>query len=139
MRQKEPLDIEPVWRYPLPLPMPGQPVCATHVEALEQIEQLSPRPRVFMWTDDERKCPQGWDFIASVRQGVPPSGVEAELEAWAAQYPEAWLAVDLRDGTVPPSTITPMGELLVNLRRHIVVIVSRSPEHEDWPQWVLPQ
>jgi len=92
-----------------------------------------------MWTDDERKCPQGWDFIASVRQGVPPSGVEAELEAWAAQYPEAWLAVDLRDGTVPPSTITPMGELLVNLRRHIVVIVSRSPEHEDWPQWVLPQ
>ena len=38
MRQKEPLDVSPTWRYPLPMPMPGQPVCATELEAIELVE-----------------------------------------------------------------------------------------------------
>lgn len=139
MRQREPLDVSPTWRYPLPMPMPGQPVCATEMEANEQLERLAITPKVFFWTDAERKCPEGWGFIASVRQGVPPSGIEAELNAWADQYPKAWLAVDLRDGVVPPSTVRPLAEVLTELKRSVIVIVSRSPEHEEWPQWVLPE
>ena len=96
-------------------------------------------PRMFFWTDAERKCPEGWGFIASVRQGVPPSGIEAELDAWADQYPKAWLAVDLRDGAIPPSTVQPLNDVLTGLKRPVIVIVSRSPEHEEWPQWVLPE
>ena len=138
MRQREPLDVSPTWRYPLPMPMPGQPVCATEMEATEQLERLPVTPKLFLWTDAERKCPEGWGFIASVRQGVPPSGIEAELRAWAVQYPKAWLAVDLRDGVVPPSTVQPLAQVLIELKRSVIVLVSRSPEHEEWPQWVLP-
>ena len=111
---------------------------ATEMEANEQLAMLPATPKVFFWTDAERKCPEGWGFIASVRQGVPPSGIEAELNAWADQYPKAWLAVDLRDGVVPPSTVRPLNEVLAGLKRPVIVIVSRSPEHEEWPQWVLP-
>lgn len=139
MRQKKPLDVEPTWRYPLPMPMPGQPVCATELEAIEQIGRLPVTPKVFFWTDEERKCPTEWSFLASVRQGVPPSGIEAELNAWSDQYPKAWLAVDLRDGMLPPSTVRPLEEVLTSLKRPVIVVVSRSPDHEDWPQWVLPQ
>ena len=139
MRQKEPLDVSPTWRYPLPMPMPGQPVCATELEAIEQLERLPVSPRMFFWTDAKRKCPEDWGFIGSVREGVPPSGIEAELMAWNDQYPKAWLAVDMRDGAVPPSTVRPLNEVLCSLNRPVIVIVSRSPEHEEWPQWVLPQ
>ena len=66
------------------------------------------------------------------------SGIEAELNAWADQYPKAWLAVDLRDGVIPPSTVRPLNDVLMGLKRPVIVIVSRSPEHEEWPQWVLP-
>jgi hypothetical protein len=138
MRRKEPLEVAPTWRYPLPMPMPGQPVCATEVEAVEQLQRLGDHPRVFLWTDHNRKCPEGWGFIASLREGVPPSGIEAELEAWAKQNPKAWLAVDLRDGMLPPSTVRPLEDVLTGLKRPVIVLVSRSPEHEDWPQWVLP-
>ena len=138
MRRKEPLEVDATWRYPLPMPMPGQPVCATVNEATEQIERLGNNPKLFLWTDFERKCPENWDFIASVRQGVPPQGIEAELKAWAKQYPHAWLAVDLRDGVIPPSTATDLNQLLRDIKRYVIVIVSRSSDHEDWPQWVLP-
>ena len=121
------------------MPMPGQPVCATELEAIDQLARLPAVPKIFFWTDAERKCPEGWDFIASVRQGVPPSGIEAELKAWADQYPKAWLTVDFRDGAIPPSTVRPLNEVLSSLKRPVIVIVSRSPEHEEWPQWVLPE
>ena len=139
MRKKEPLTVDTTWRYPLPMPMPGQPVCATELEAVSQLAQLPEAPRMFLWTDTERKCPKDWGFIASVREGIPPQGIEAELRAWSGQYRKAWLAVDLRDGVIPPSTVTPMEELLSSLKRPIIILVSRSPEHEDWPQWVLPE
>jgi hypothetical protein len=139
MRKKEPLTVDTTWRYPLPMPMPGQPVCATELEAITQLAKLPEPPRMFLWTDAERKCPEDWGFIASVREGIPPQGVEAELLAWSGQYRNAWLAVDLRDGVIPPSTATPMEELLSSLKRPVIILVSRSPEHEDWPQWVLPE
>ena len=139
MRKKEPLSVDVTWRYPLPMPMPHQPVCATELEAIDQLARLPHKPNIFLWTDDKRRCPKGWGFIASVRQGVPPEGVEAELKAWAKQYPKAWLSVDLRDGVIAPSSSTPLNDLLASLNRPIIVLVSHSPEHEDWPQWVLPE
>ena len=135
MRRKEPLEVEANWRYPLPMPMPFQPVCVTELEALEQLSLLSSNPRIFMWTDEPRRCPKDWDYIASVRQGVPPQGIVAELDAWMEQYPGAWLAVDLRDGVIPPSTPQPLEVFLSQLSLPTLVIVSKSSEN----QWVLPQ
>ena len=138
MRRKKPLEVDDKWRHPLPMPMPFQPVCVTELEALEQIAMLKIQPRVFIWTDEPRRCPKGWDYIASVRQGVPPQGIVAELEAWMEQYPEAWLAVDLRDGIMPPSTSKPIEEFLAVLPRRVIVIVSGNSRSEVWPNWVLP-
>jgi hypothetical protein len=45
----------------------------------------------------------------------------------------------MRDGMIPPSTVRPLDEILASLKRPVLVIVSRSPEQEDWPQWVLPE
>ena len=120
------------------MPMPFQPVCVTELEALEQIAMLKVPPRVFIWTDEQRRCPKGWDYIASVRQGVPPQGIVAELDAWMEQYPDAWLAVDLRDGVIPPSTPNSLEQFLSQLNRPILIIVSSSSDSEYWPQWVLP-
>ena len=120
------------------MPMPYQPVCVTELEALEQIAMLKFQPRVFIWTDEPRRCPKGWDYIASVRQGVPPQGIVAELDAWMEQYPKAWLAVDLRDGIMPPSTSIPIEEFLAKLSRQVIVIVSGDSQSEVWPNWVLP-
>ena len=120
------------------MPMPYQPVCVTELEALEQIAMLKFQPRVFIWTDEPRRCPKGWDYIASVRQGVPPQGIVAELDAWMEQYPDAWLAVDLRDGVIPPSTPNSLEPFLSELNRPILIIVSSSSDSEYWPQWVLP-
>jgi len=94
---------------------------------------------MFLWTDAERRCLPGWGFVASVRQGVPPEGIEAELDAWKGQYPDAWLAVDLRDGVIPPSTSNSLDSVLGKLGRPVLILVSRSSDHEDWPQWVLPE
>ena len=138
MRRKKPLEVDDKWRHPLPMPMPFQPVCVTELEALEQIAMLKIQPRVFIWTDEPRRCPKGWDYIASVRQGVPPQGIVAELEAWMEQYPDAWLAVDLRDGVIPPSTPNSLEEFLSQLNRPTLIIVSSSSDSEYWPQWVLP-
>ena len=120
------------------MPMPYQPVCVTELEALEQIAMLKFQPGVFIWTDEPRRCPKGWDYIASVRQGVPPQGIVAELDAWMEQYPDAWLAVDLRDGVIPPSTPNSLEQFLSELNRPILIIVSSSSDSEYWPQWVLP-
>ena len=122
------------------MPMPYQPVCVTELEALEQIAMLKSQPRVFIWTDEPRRCPKGWDYIASVRQGVPPQGIVAELDVYKRQeqYPDAWLAVDLRDGVIPPSTPNSLEQFLSELNRPILIIVSSSSDSEYWPQWVLP-
>ena len=139
MRRREPLDIEPTWQHSVPMPMPNRPVCVTEHEAIDQLARLPRQPRMFLWTDAERRCLPGWAFIASVRQGVPPEGIEAELEAWKGQYPGAWLAVDLRDGVIPPSTARSLEAVLRTVGRPILMLVSQSSDHEDWPQWVLPE
>ena len=139
MRRKEPLEVESNWKHPLPMPMPFQPVCVTELEAIEQVALLTVQPRIFMWTDLERRCINSWEFLASVRQGVPPQGIEAELNAWMEQYPTAWRAVDLRDGVMMPSTSKPIEEFLAELPRPVMVIVSRDSQSEIWPNWVLPQ
>ena len=82
MRRKEPLDVTKTWQYPLPMPMPGRPVCCTEAEALDQLSKIGLSERIFLWTDSERRTISDWGFLASVRQGVPPLGIEAELNAW---------------------------------------------------------
>jgi len=139
MRRREPLEVEANWKHPLPMPMPYQPVCVTELEAIEQVALLKFDPRIFMWTDDERHCINGWEFLASVRQGVPPQGIEAELDAWMVQYPDAWLAVDLRDGIIPPSITKPLEKFLAEFPRSVLVIVSSDSRNEMWPNWILPQ
>ena len=120
------------------MPMPGRPVCCTEAEAIEQLDRIGFKNRIFLWTDDERRTISNWGFLDSVRLGVPQLGIEAELKAWLTQYPTAWLAVDLRDGVIPPSTHTPLENLLENTKRNVLVIVSSSSENEQWPQWKLP-
>ena len=121
------------------MPMPNRPVCITLEEAVEQLDRLPSHPRIFLWTDAERRCPPGWGFIASVRQGVPPQGIEAELEAWMGQYPDAWLAVDLRDGVITPSTHRSLEIVLSKVNRPVLILVSNSSDNENWPQWNLPE
>ena len=139
MRRREPLDLDRTWRHSVPMPMPNRPVCVTLDEAIEQLQRLESNPRIFLWTDAERRCPPSWGFIASVRQGIPPEGIEAELQAWMGQYPEAWLAVDMRDGVITPSTLNSLDDVLSQVNRPILVIVSESSDNENWPQWVFQE
>ena len=139
MRRREPLDLDRTWRHSVPMPMPNRPVCVTLDEATEQLGRLENNPRIFLWTDAERRCPPGWGFIASVRQGIPPEGIEAELQAWMGQYPDAWLAVDMRNGVITPSTLNSLEDVLSQVNRPILVIVSESSDNENWPQWVFPE
>jgi hypothetical protein len=138
MRRTEPLNVDELWHHPLPMPMPNQPVCATELELIEQLNKLPNSPRIFIWTDSERRSIRGWEFLASVRQGVPPQGIEAELIAWCEQYPDAWLIVDLRDGVIPPSTARPLTDVLSSIGRQVIVMVSSSSNNTNWPQWQLP-
>ena len=108
-------------------------------EAVEQLARLPSNPRMFLWTDSERRCPPGWGFIASVRQGIPPQGIEAELKAWMGQYPDSWLSVDMRDGVITPSTYRSLEDVLSTVDRPILIIVSQSSDNENWPQWELPE
>ena len=139
MRRRDPLDLDRTWRHSVPMPMPNRPVCVTMDEAVEQLARLSNSPRMFLWTDSERRCPPGWGFIASVRQGIPPQGIEAELKAWMGQYPDSWLSVDMRDGVITPSTYRSLDEVLSTVDRPILIIVSQSSDNENWPQWELPE
>ena len=139
MRRREPLDLDRTWRHSVPMPMPNRPVCVTLDEAIEQLQRLESNPRIFLWTDAERRCPPSWGFIASVRQGIPPEGIEAELQACTGQYPEAWLAVDIRADVITPSTLNSLDDVLSQVNRPILVIVSESSDNENWPQWVFPE
>lgn len=135
MRRTDPLSESKVWQYPLPIPMPGVPVCATEEDLNREIGKLPTKPLFFMWTDDARRCINGWQFIPSVRQGVPPQGIEASIEAWHLQYKEAWLVVDLRDGVIPPSLTVQLNTYLGKQQFRCVVLVSESSQNEQWPQW----
>ena len=120
------------------MPMPGQPVSATVEEAEDQLARLPVTPRVFLWTEMEQRCPAGWGHLPSVRPGAPPESIEADLGAWMRQYPEAWLAVDLRVGTMAPATRTPLEDLLTNMRRPVILIIDDEEEPQLAPRWKLP-
>jgi hypothetical protein len=61
----------------------------------------------------------------------------AEFDAWSRQYPQAWLAVDLRQGVVPPSTPIPLEQLLKQMPRTVLIIVSEGDVSQPWPPWEL--
>jgi hypothetical protein len=54
------------------------------------------------------------------------------------QYPEAWLAVDLRVGSMAPATRTPLEDLLKNMRRPVILIIDDEEEPQLAPRWKLP-
>ena len=62
----------------------------------------------------------------------------AELDAWLKQYPEAWLAVDMRDGVIPPSISGDINEMLRTFPRTVLVIVSDDSKNHQWPRWEFP-
>jgi len=138
MRRKTPLNVGPGWSHSLPMPMPGVPVSVTLDDAIGQTSRLPTPPRVFFWTELEHRCPEGWGHLPSVRPGVPPEAIEAELGAWSRQYPEAWLAVDLRVGSFPPATLTPLEELISTLRRPVLIVIDEDEDPMLGPRWVLP-
>ena len=74
--------------------------------------------------------------MASVRPGVPPEGIVAELDAWLRQYPDAWLAVDMRDGVIPPA-LADIEETFRGFPRTVIILVSDDTKDHAWPRWEL--
>ena len=126
-----------VWKHPLPVPMPGTPCVTTLRRALDQLHRHPAPPEVWCWTDDERRCPPGWPFLASVRAGRRPEAIEAEARAWRAQNPNAWLAVDLRAGAIPPSLREDLETFLQSMG-HVIVLVDDIDRAHVWPVWDSP-
>jgi len=119
------------------MPMRGSPCVVTEANALTYIAKLPTKNRIFLFSDSERAIPGDWGYIASVRPGVPPEGVAAELDAWLRQYPDAWLAVDLRVGVIPPS-IQDLENTLRTFPRVVIVLVSDDTRDHQWPRWDFP-
>ena len=125
------------WVHTQPMPMRGAPCVVSEQNALAFTSKLPIKPRVFLFSDSERAIPGEWGFVASVRQGTPPEGIMAELDAWIRQNPDAWLAVDLRVGVIPPA-IANLEEILRTFPRVVIVIVSDDSRVHPWPRWELP-
>ena len=128
---------ERTWQHSQPMPMRGSPCVVTEANALTYIAKLPTKNRIFLFSDSERAIPGDWGYIASVRPGVPPEGVAAELDAWLRQYPDAWLAVDLRVGVIPPS-IQDLENTLRTFPRVGIVLVSDDTRDHQWPRWDFP-
>ena len=126
------------WKHTQPMPMRGSPCIVSESDALAYIDKLPIDPRVFLFSDSERAVPGDWGFVGSVRSGVPPEGIMAELDAWLRQYPDAWLAVDMRDGVIPPSVSGNITDVLRTFPRTVIVIVSDDTKNHLWPRWELP-
>jgi hypothetical protein len=117
--------------------MRGSPCVVTEANAVQYLSKISTENRIFLFSDSERAVPDTWGYIASVRPGVPPEGIVAELDAWLRQYPDAWLAVDLRVGVIPPS-IEDLEDMLRTFPRIVIVIVSDDTRNHPWPRWDFP-
>ena len=128
---------ENTWRHSQPMPMRGAPCVVTEKNAIKYLEKLSNNTRIFLFSDSKKAIPEGWGYIASVRAGIPPEGIVAEVDAWLMQYPDAWLAVDLRDGVIPPS-VHDLEKMLITFPRVVIVIVSDDNTNHIWPKWELP-
>ena len=131
-------DVTMGWKHSQPMPMRGSPCIVSESNALAYIKKLPSTPRVFLFSDSDRAVPGDWGFVGSVRPGVPPEGIMAELDAWLRQYPDAWLAVDMRDGVIPPSVSGKITDVLRTFPRIVLVIVSDDTKGHSWPKWELP-
>jgi hypothetical protein len=109
----------------------------TEANALAFTSKLPIKNRIFLFSDSDRAIPGDWGYVASVRQGVPPEGIMAEVDAWLRQYPDAWLAVDMRVGVIPPA-IPELEDTLRTFPRVVIVIVSDDTRDHSWPRWNLP-
>ena len=119
------------------MPMRGSPCVVTEANALAYMSKLPKKNRIFLFSDSERAIPGDWDYLASVRAGVPPEGIMAEVDAWLRQYPDAWLAVDMRVGVIPPA-IPDLESMLRTFPRVVIVIVSNDTKDHVWPRWEFP-
>ena len=119
------------------MPMRGSPCVVSESNALQYLEKMGNRNRVFLFSDSERAIPGDWGYLASVRPGVPPEGIMAEVDAWLRQYPDAWLAVDLRVGVIPPA-VQDLEEMLRTFPRVVIILVSDDNRDHQWPKWEYP-
>jgi len=119
------------------MPMRGSPCVVTESNALRYLEKLPNNPRMFLFSDSDRALPNGWGYVASVRPGTPPEGIMAEIDAWLKQYPDAWLAVDLRVGVIPPS-VPDLENMLRTFPRVVIILVSDDSLNHQWPKWEFP-
>ncbi|MEL0100732.1 MAG: hypothetical protein VW862_03405 [Euryarchaeota archaeon] len=125
------------WEHSQPMPMRGSPCVVTESNALSYLEKLPNNPRMFLFSDSDRALPDGWGYVASVRPGTPPEGIMAEIDAWLKQYPNAWLAVDLRVGVIPPS-VPNLENMLRTFPRVVIILVSDDSANHQWPKWEFP-
>jgi len=130
-------DDDMTWQHSQPMPMRGSPCVVTEANALAYMSKLPKKSRIFLFSDSERAIPGDWDYLASVRAGVPPEGIMAEVDAWLRQYPDAWLAVDMRVGVIPPA-IPDLESMLRTFPRVVIVIVSNDTKDHVWPRWEFP-
>lgn len=130
-------DDERTWQHSQPMPMRGSPCVVSEANAIAFISKLPNRNRVFLFSDSERGVPAGWDYLASVRPGVPPEGIMAEVDAWLRQYPDAWLAVDMRVGVIPPA-VHDLEEMIRTFPRVVIILVSDDTKDHIWPRWEFP-
>ncbi len=125
------------WEHSQPMPMRGSPCVVTESNAISYISKLAEAPRLFLFSDSDRALPDGWGYVASVRPGTPPEGIIAEIDAWLKQYPDAWLAVDLRVGVIPPS-VPDLENMLRTFPRTVIILVSDDTINHQWPRWEYP-
>jgi len=128
---------EHTWQHSQPMPMRGSPCVVTEKNAIQFLSKMSGDNRIFLFSDSKRAIPEGWEYLASVRPGVPPEGIMAEIDAWLMQYPDSWLAVDQRDGVIPPS-VHDLEKMLKTFPRIVIVIVSDDNIDHIWPKWEFP-
>ena len=125
------------WQHTQPMPMRGSPCVVSEANALSFMSKLPNKERVFLFSDSDRAIPGDWSYLASVRPGVPPEGIMSEVDAWLRQYPDAWLAVDMRVGVIPPA-IPNLEYMLRTFPRVVIVIVSDDTRDHPWPRWEYP-
>ena len=125
------------WEHSQPMPMRGSPCVVTESNAISYISKLAETPRLFLFSDSDRALPDGWGYVASVRPGTPPEGIIAEIDAWLKQYPDAWLAVDLRVGVIPPS-VPDLENMLRTFPRTVIILVSDDTMNHQWPGGNIP-
>ena len=130
-------DDERTWQHSQPMPMRGSPCVVSEANAIAYTSKLPNKSRIFLFSDSDRAVPADWGYLASVRSGVPPEGIMAEVDAWLRQYPDAWLAVDMRVGVIPPA-VHDLEGMLRTFPRVVIIIVSDDTRDYTWPRWEYP-